>query len=80
MKAKKFNYRAVILLFLAVAVFLAIFALNQMESLGTIKNLYKATGVPESFIINKQGILIKKIIGPLDWATPEAVRFFRDLI
>jgi hypothetical protein len=80
MKAKKFNYRAVILVFLAVAVFLALFALNQKESLGTIKNLYKATGVPESFIINKQGILIKKIIGPLDWATPEAVRFFRDLI
>jgi hypothetical protein len=51
-----------------------------IDSEGTIKNLYKATGVPESFIIDKQGILIKKIIGPLDWATPEVASFFRDLI
>ena len=51
-----------------------------IDSEGTIKSLYKATGVPESFIIDKQGILIKKIIGPIDWATPEIFRFFRDLI
>ncbi len=80
MEAKKFNYRAVILVFLAVTVFLALFALNQKESLGTIKNLYNTTGVPESFIIDKEGILIKKIIGPLVWATPEILRFLRDLI
>jgi peroxiredoxin len=46
---------------------------------GTIKTLYQTTGVPESFIINKQGILVEKIIGPRDWAAPEVVRYFRDL-
>jgi peroxiredoxin len=51
-----------------------------IDTAGTIKNLYKATGIPESFIIDKEGILIKKIIGPLDWATPEILRFLRDLI
>jgi len=42
--------------------------------------LYKAPGIPESFIIDKQGILIKKIISPIDWATPEVFRYVRDLI
>jgi len=39
-----------------------------------------ATGVPESFIINRQGVLVEKIIGPLNWAAPEVFRFFRKLI
>jgi peroxiredoxin len=47
---------------------------------GTIKSLYQATGVPESFIIDKQGILIEKIIGPRNWADPAAVRYLRGLI
>jgi peroxiredoxin len=67
----------------AVAPFMKAYKLTfpaLIDSEGTIKNLYKATGVPESFIIDKQGILIKKIIGPLDWATPEVASFFRDLI
>lgn len=47
---------------------------------GTIKSLYGATGVPESFIIDKKGIINQIIIGPRNWATPEVVRFFRNLI
>jgi peroxiredoxin len=47
---------------------------------GTIRISYKTTGVPESFIIDKDGILVKKIIGPLDWANPEILRVFYDLI
>jgi peroxiredoxin len=47
---------------------------------GTIKTLYQTTGVPESFIVNQEGILINKIIGPRDWAAPEIIGFFRDLL
>ena len=47
---------------------------------GTIQNLYGTTGVPESFIIGKEGIIEKIVIGPMDWSTPEVVRFFRNLI
>ena len=47
---------------------------------GTIQNLYGTTGVPESFIINKEGIIEEIIIGPMDWSTPDVVRFFRNLI
>lgn len=46
----------------------------------TIKPLYGITGVPESFIVDKEGILVKKIIGPIDWATPEVFLFFGDLM
>ena len=51
-----------------------------MDPGGTIKTLYQTTGVPESFIVNQDGILINKIIGPRDWAAPEIIGFFRDLL
>jgi len=46
----------------------------------TIMSLYGITGVPESFIIDKDGILVKKIIGPINWASSEVFLFFKDLI
>jgi peroxiredoxin len=51
-----------------------------LDPQGTVKSTYGITGVPESFIIGKDGTLVKKIIGPLDWATPAVFQFFRDLI
>ena len=45
-----------------------------------IRPLYGITGVPESFIIDKEGIVVEKIIGPIDWATPKAFQFFQDLM
>jgi peroxiredoxin len=51
-----------------------------IDSAGAIRMSYRTTGVPESFIIDKNGILIKKIIGSLDWARPEVLRYFHDLI
>ena len=45
-----------------------------------IRPLYGITGVPESFIIDKEGIVVEKIIGPLDWATPKVFSFFQDLL
>ena len=32
---------------------------------------YKTTGVPETFIIDKNGIIAEKIVGPRDWTRPE---------
>ena len=51
-----------------------------MDPDGTIKTLFQTTGVPESFIINQEGILIEKVIGPKNWATPPVVGFFRNLL
>lgn len=41
---------------------------------------YGITGVPETFIIDKQGILVKKVIGPLAWDAAEVTSFFEGLI
>lgn len=35
--------------------------------------LYGITGVPETFIIDKNGIVREKIVGPRDWETPESI-------
>jgi len=51
-----------------------------IDSEGAIKAVYGITGIPESFIIDKQGNLIKKIIGPVDWATRDIFRFFSEVI
>ena len=67
----------------AVAPFMRKFNLTfpaLIDSEGAINAVYGVTGVPESFIIDKQGILIKKIIGPVDWASPAVFRFFSEVI
>ena len=51
-----------------------------IDSTETIRIAYRTTGIPESFIIDEDGILVQKIIGPLDWAHPDILRFFHDLI
>ena len=53
-------------------------ALTDAE--GKTKTLYQITGVPESFIIDKDGSIVEKIIGPRDWATSGAINYFRNLI
>jgi peroxiredoxin len=47
---------------------------------GAVKSIYQTTGIPESFIIDKDGIIVEKIIGPRDWAATGAISFFRNLI
>jgi peroxiredoxin len=51
-----------------------------IDSEGAIKAVYGITGVPESFIVDQQGIIIKKIVGPVDWASPAVFRFFSEVI
>jgi len=41
---------------------------------------YGVTGFPETFVIDKNGIIIKKIIGPLDWYAPETITFLEGLM
>ncbi|MCP4717367.1 MAG: TlpA family protein disulfide reductase [Deltaproteobacteria bacterium] len=41
---------------------------------------YGVTGVPETFIIGKKGILRKKVIGPMNFESPEALTFFEKLL
>jgi thiol-disulfide isomerase/thioredoxin len=42
------------------------FDLLQDKS-GAIQQIYQTTGVPESFLLNRQGIIVKRVIGAHDW-------------
>jgi cytochrome c biogenesis protein CcmG/thiol:disulfide interchange protein DsbE len=35
-----------------------------------IQQLYQTTGVPESFLLNREGIIVKRVIGAHDWSSP----------
>ncbi len=47
---------------------------------GVAVKTYGITGVPESFVIDKNGILVKKVIGPLAWDSPETIAFLEGLM
>lgn len=47
---------------------------------GKAAKTYGITGVPETFIIDKNGILVKKVIGPLAWDSADAIAFFEGLM
>jgi peroxiredoxin len=51
-----------------------------IDSKESLKYKYQTTGVPETFIIDRNGIIVEKVIGPRDWATPDAIGFLRNLI
>lgn len=40
---------------------------------------YGITGVPETFVIDKSGILLKKVIGPKAWDSPEVLSYLEAL-
>jgi cytochrome c biogenesis protein CcmG/thiol:disulfide interchange protein DsbE len=45
------------------------FDLLQDRSTG-IQQLYQTTGVPESFLLNREGVIVKRVIGAHDWNSP----------
>ncbi len=44
-----------------------------------IKQAYQATGVPESWLINRDGVIIKKVIGAAEWDGPVTEALIRRL-
>jgi peroxiredoxin len=47
---------------------------------GNIMLDYQATGWPESFIIDSDGIIVRKIWGPAEWDDPDEVAVFLRLL
>lgn len=35
-----------------------------------VQQIYQTTGVPESFLINREGLIVKRVIGAHDWGSP----------
>jgi peroxiredoxin len=46
---------------------------------GSVGKSYGITGVPETFIVDKNGIIRKKVVGPIDWSAPDVISFINGL-
>ena len=47
---------------------------------GSIQRLYQTTGVPESFVIGRDGLIYKKVAGPTEWDLPVNQELVRRLL
>jgi len=47
---------------------------------GKAAKAYGVTGVPETYIVDKQGVLRQKVIGPADWNSTEADSLISNLL
>ncbi|HEU0052233.1 MAG TPA: TlpA disulfide reductase family protein [Longimicrobium sp.] len=47
---------------------------------GEIGRAYRTTGVPESFLIDRKGRIVKKVIGATEWDSPDNVDLVRRLL
>ena len=47
---------------------------------GGIQRLYRTTGVPETFLIGKDGIIYKKVAGGTEWDAPEHKELIQRLL
>jgi len=41
---------------------------------------WRTTGWPETFVVDRTGRIVRKIVGPARWDTPEAIDWFRGLL
>lgn len=46
---------------------------------GTVQQAYGVYKFPESFIIRKDGTIDQKVIGVINWSSPETVTYFKSL-
>jgi cytochrome c biogenesis protein CcmG/thiol:disulfide interchange protein DsbE len=45
-----------------------------------VQHIYQTTGVPESFLLNRDGVIVKRIIGAHDWNSPVNRRLVERLL
>jgi cytochrome c biogenesis protein CcmG/thiol:disulfide interchange protein DsbE len=44
-----------------------------------VSRVYGTSGWPETFIIDREGVLRRKFVGPVDWTAPEVMQFLSKL-
>lgn len=47
---------------------------------GDIQRVFQTTGVPESFLLDKNGVIVKKVIGEHPWGSPSNQRIVASLL
>ncbi len=51
-----------------------------LDPSGRIQRAYRTTGVPESFIIDRDGRILRRIPGPTEWDDPAYIALFERLL
>ena len=51
-----------------------------LDPASRVPRLYHTSGVPESFIVDKRGRLVEKVIGLRDWSHPRMITLFKRLL
>jgi peroxiredoxin len=51
-----------------------------LDPRGSIKKLYRTTGVPETFVVDQKGRLVKKFIGARKWDGAQMIDFLKSII
>lgn len=51
-----------------------------LDGQGKVQTLYGVYKFPESFIVRKDGTIDDHVIGAIDWAHPEVIEYFRNLL
>tara|TARA_B100001013_G_C24572255_1_gene427060 strand:- start:209 stop:790 length:582 start_codon:yes stop_codon:yes gene_type:complete len=46
---------------------------------GKVAKLYGTHKVPETYILNKEGIVVRKILGEIDWTSPKVLSYLKEL-
>ena len=44
-----------------------------------VATTYGTAGWPETYVIDRQGVMRRKFIGPIDWTSPEVIDFLSKL-
>ncbi|HEX5727064.1 MAG TPA: TlpA disulfide reductase family protein [Longimicrobiaceae bacterium] len=47
---------------------------------GQVGRLYRSRGLPESYLLGRDGRIVRKVVGATEWDTPEKVAFVRGLL
>ena len=45
-----------------------------------IEGIYQTTGVPESFVLNRNGLIVKRVVGPAEWDSRATVELMKRLL
>lgn len=50
-----------------------------LDSGGMVSKMYGITGVPETFILDRHGVIRKKVVGPRAWDDPSIINYLEEL-
>ncbi|TGU75223.1 TlpA family protein disulfide reductase [Geomonas terrae] len=51
-----------------------------LDTDGKVARLYGTTGVPETFVVDTKGMIVKKVVGGMDWSNPQVIQALEQLM